>query len=155
MSGKWTWTRESSCKGSWPRHCCGHVAAMRTFNQPFIFASLAQNSDSWEHLIGWALIVCWHCLPRGGSFWETSKRMLKEVGGRYTSKPGRGQVGCYTAIKEKKKRQRRQRTIMGEKMGEKNLMVSPIYFQHCFLKISVSILNTVLNFYSPSFCSLS
>ena len=77
---------------------------------------------------------CVLALPtKGWELLEPSKRMLKEVGGRYTSKPGRGQVGCYTAIKEKK-RQRRQRTIMGEKMGEKNLMVRPIYFQHCFLK---------------------
>lgn len=63
--------------------------------------------------------MCWHCLPRGGSFWETSKRMLKEVGGRYTSKPGRGQVGCYTAIKEKKKKTKKTKDYNGRKNGRK------------------------------------
>ena len=162
-----------------------HVSAMSTFNQPFSFASLTLSADGWQHLTCWALTISWHCLPSGWeeagwslhsclgrSFWEppkfmaefnapwafSFKRMLKEVRGRYSSKSGQ-EGGRLDAIlpsekkKNKKQKKNTQRTIMGEK--KKSDSESSIFSQCCFLKISISILNSVLNFYSPPFCSLS
>ena len=143
-----------------------HVSAMSTFNQPFSFASLTQSADGWQHLTCWALTISWHCLPSGWeeagwslhsclgrSFWEPFKRMLKEVRGRYSSKSGQEGNRLDAILPTEKKKKKKTKDYNGRK--KKSDSESSIFSQCCFLKISISILNSVLNFYSPPFRSLS
>lgn len=84
-----------------------------------------------------------------GSLWEPSKSVHKGVG----MPQNQEEVRLDARLPSKKqKRQRRQRTTVGEKKSDGQSNVFPPLL---FFKISISILNTVLNLYSPPYCSLS
>ena len=145
---------------------------MSTFNQPFSFPSLrVQMGDNIWHAEPWLLAGTAHQVggerkdgasiassvrASGNPLREFSRRWEVGIPQNQDRKGAGWMLYCHQKKKKKKKEKKEKKNTKDYNGRKKNLMVSPVYFLSAvFLKISISILNTVLNFYSPPFCSLS